>query len=157
MARDERRNEIVEALRDAPAGLDVEELSTRLGLHPNTIRWHLAILGRGGALVSRLADRATRGRPPILYSLSPGAAAENRDDYRLLATMLTGTLAGVPDGPSRAEDAGRAWGRHLLRRPLSSEPVSQERAAREVVELLAEHGFAPEAAPGRIRMRRCPY
>src|SRR5437763_12777126 len=71
--------------------------------------------------------------------------------------MLPGALAGLEDGAARAEDAGRAWGRYLVRRPSPLERGGEKQATREVVDLLEEQGFAPEAAPGEIRMRRCPY
>jgi len=52
-----------------------------------------------------------------VHSLSARAAAEPRDDYRLLATMLTGAVATVEDRVERAEETGHAWGRYLVRRP----------------------------------------
>ena len=108
---DERRVQIVEALERSSDGLDVQQLAQLLGLHQNTVRWHLGILGDAGLVVSGTSERSAPGRPRILYRRAPTASVESGDEYRLLATILTGTMAGLADGPERAEDAGRAWGR----------------------------------------------
>jgi predicted ArsR family transcriptional regulator len=154
---DERRSRIVAELRAVRQGLDVQELSRRVGLHQNTIRFHLGVLVDAGLVASRPAETSAPGRPRILYRLQADAAAARREEYRLLATVLAGTVAQRPAGSSEAEEAGRAWGRFLVRRPLPLVRVSDERATSEVVELLDQQGFAPEAAEGEIRMRRCPF
>jgi predicted ArsR family transcriptional regulator len=154
---DERRTRIVEELGRARSGLDAAELARRLGLHQNTIRFHLGVLVDAGLVRSRPAERSVPGRPRILYSLRPEGVAADRDEYRLLATILAGTVAREGDGSARAEDAGRAWGRYLMRRPVPPRHVTDEQATREVVELLDQQGFAPEAGDREIRMRRCPF
>jgi predicted ArsR family transcriptional regulator len=154
---DERRARIVEELRTARDGLDADELARRLRLHPNTIRFHLGVLGDAGLVTSRPAEREAPGRPRILYTLHPEGAAVDRDEYRLLAAILAGTVARDEAGPTRAEDAGRAWGRYLVPTPPPLARPTDEEATREVVQLLDEQGFAPEAGEGEIRMRRCPF
>jgi predicted ArsR family transcriptional regulator len=154
---DERRARIVDELGRARSGLDAAELAGRVGLHQNTIRFHLGVLVDAGLVGSRPAERSAPGRPRILYSLRPEGAAADRDEYRLLATILAGTVARQGDGSSQAEDAGRAWGRYLVRRPLPLDRVSDEQATSEVVELLDQQGFAPEAGDREILMRRCPF
>jgi len=154
---DERRAQLVEELRSAPGGLDVQELARRLGLHANTVRWHVGILGDAGLVTSRPAERSAPGRPRILYTLAPGAAGAEHDEYRLLATVLTGTVAAAEDGSARAEQAGRAWGRYLVERPLPLARTTEEQATEEVVTLLDGQGFAPERTDEGIAMRRCPF
>ena len=154
---DERRARIVDELGAAPGGLDVRALADRLGLHQNTVRWHLGVLADAGLVVSAAAERSRPGRPRILYRLSPGAVPEGRDEHRLLATILTGTIAGLEDGPARAEAAGRAWGRYLVPRPLPLARTTPEDATREVVGLLDQQGFAPVLGEDGIEMRRCPF
>ena len=153
---DERRASIVDELREAPDGLDARELGRRLGLHANTVRWHLGILADAGIVGSRPAPRASPGRPRILYSLEPEPAEDHADEHRLLATVLTGALAGGSDGTRRAEDAGREWGRYLMARdPLAR--TDDEDAVGEVVQLLDGQGFEPEAQGCEIHMHRCPF
>ena len=151
----DQRDRILDELRGAPDGLDARELARRLGLHPNTVRWHL------GVLADRVSTEAvasgSRGRPRILYRVRPGADTPSHDEYRLLATILTGTLAGAPDGPAAAEEAGRAWGGYLVERPPPDARLSAEEATERVATLLDEQGFAAEVAPGAIRMRHCPF
>jgi predicted ArsR family transcriptional regulator len=155
---DPHRVRIVEELRAAPGGHDVRELGRRLGLHENTVRWHLGLLGEAGLVESRPAANGKPGRPRMLYVLRPGAEQPaGRDEHRLLATVLTGAVAGVPDGERRAEEAGRAWGRYLVRRPSPLERTGEEQAVAEVTRLLDEEGFAAEAHGREIHMRRCPF
>ena len=156
---DEHRVRILEALEDAPGGLGVQEFAVRLQLHENTVRWHLGILEAAGFLDSHPAPDGKPGRPRMLYVLRPGAVDPvPRDDHRLLATILTGCLADLPDGARRAEESGRAWGRYLVRRPSPLERVSDERAIAEVTRLLDDGGFVAEPRGTReIHMRRCPF
>lgn len=154
---DERRVRIVDELRETPDGLDAHELARRLGLHPNTVRWHLAILADAGLVLSHPGARTARGRPRIVYTLNGNAGAGERENYRLLATILTGTLSNVEAGSTLAVEAGRAWGRYLVRRPPPHVRVSAADATRDVVDLLAAQGFRPEADRDEIRMRHCPF
>ncbi len=155
---DEHRVRILEALEAEPAGLGVQELGARLELHENTVRWHLGILAEAGFIDSRPAPDGKPGRPRMLYVLRPGAVEPApRDDHRVLATILTGCLAELPDAARRAEESGRAWGRYLVRRPSPLEQVSDERAVAEVARLLDDEGFAASAHGTEIHMRRCPF
>jgi len=155
---DDHRVAIVGELRESPDGLDVRELAQHLGLHENTVRWHLGILDDAAFIDAAPAPNGRPGRPRILYRLRPGArAVRDRDEHRLLATVLTGMAAGLPDGEERAAEAGRAWGRFLVRRPSPLERVSDDEAVAEVSRLLDEEGFAAEPHGTEIHMRRCPF
>jgi predicted ArsR family transcriptional regulator len=154
---DERRSQIAAELEASPEGLDVRQLAERLELHANTIRWHLGILADAGLVSSRTAERSAPGRPRILYSLMPGAEVAGRDEYRLLATILTATLASRDDGSGQAASAGRIWGRYLVATPPPGTRVSDEQAAERVAELLDEQGFAPRVEDGTLCMYRCPF
>ena len=154
---DPRRAQIVEELRRAPAGLDAAGLAGRLGLHANTVRFHLGVLGDAGLVESRAPARARRGRPRIVYRIARGASHDSTEEHRLLATILTGAVAEDADGPRRAEAAGRAWGRFLVRRPLPLVRTTDEAAEAEIVALLEQQGFEAEACSGEIHMHRCPF
>lgn len=147
MNGDRQRQGILAALRETRAGLDTNELAARLGLHPNTIRWHLGVLADAGLVEEVPERRHGRGRPSIVHRLTGDGIARGRDDYRLLATMLTDVVAGAPDGSARAYEAGLRWGRHL----------QQAEPGTEIADLLDREGFAAEQHGDRIEMRRCPF
>jgi predicted ArsR family transcriptional regulator len=154
---DGRRQRLVAELREAPGGLDARELARRLDLHQNTVRWHLGVLADAGLVESHPAQRSEPGRPRILYTLSRHAARPGHNEYRLLATILAGTVADQGEGSACAESAGRAWGRYLVRRPLPLVRVSDDEAIGEVVRVLDEQGFVPDADGCDVNMRRCPF
>lgn len=151
------RDRVEATLREAPDGLDAQELAERLDIHPNTVRWHLGALARGGLVSSTPFPQPGRGRPRIVYRAEPARQAGTRDEYRLLATVLSATLAAQPDGAVASESAGREWGRYLVPRRLPLVRPSDAEARTAVTALLAEQGFAPEAAGDTVRMRRCPF
>lgn len=148
---DERRTRIVRELDSAQAPLDASELARRVGLHANTVRFHLALLTEAGLVRSHAAPRRTPGRPRILYELTASGRAGSGDEYRLLATVLTQVAARTPDGVAACEEAGRAWGRELVAAAGEGDDVAA------VVELLAVQGFQPSANGRTIGMRRCPF
>ena len=152
---DVRRARIVEELKANPDGLDARELGTRLGLHPNTIRWHLAVLADARLVDSHPGERTTPGRPRVVFTVTRGEAEQ--ESYRLLATILTGAFAELPEGDSKAEEAGRAWGGYLVDRPPPHTQTPDDDTRRQIVALLDEHGFRPEAEADEIRMHRCPF
>ena len=147
MGAERQREAIVSALREATQGLDTDAIARRIGLHPNTVRWHLARLADGGVVCSAPERRHARGRPSIVHRLTPEGIARGRDEYRMLATMLTAALADDPEGARRAYSTGREWGRHLA----AAEPEA------DVAGVLDREGFAAEQAGERIEMRRCPF
>ena len=147
MNGDRQRQAILGALRAARDGLDTRQLAALLELHPNTVRWHLGLLSDAGLVRALPEHRRGRGRPSVVYRLTSEGEAHDRDEYRLLATMLTGIVAGERDGEARSYEAGVRWGRHLH----EAEPDA------DVVELLDRQGFAAEGRDGRIEMRRCPF
>ena len=160
---DPSRVRILEVVREAEAPLDARELGTRVGLHVNTVRSHLRVLAEAGLVSARREERTRPGRPRLLYE----AAAEPLDEralasYRLLAQILASSLAGSERDPSiGAEEAGRAWGAHLVRKPPPFAAISQAETIDEVVHLHEQFGFRPELRPAQsgqeIVLKRCPF
>jgi predicted ArsR family transcriptional regulator len=144
---DLQRRSILEALTAERGGLDTNELAERLDLHANTIRWHLGVLSDAGLVEEVPERRRGRGRPSIVHRLTPDGMARGRDEYRLLATMLTDVVATDEAGKSRAYEAGVRWGRHLQQ----AEPEAG------VADILDQQGFAAERHAERVEMRRCPF
>ena len=82
--------------------------------------------------------------------------------YRLLAQILASSLAGTERDPSaRAEEAGRAWGAHLVGRPAPFTSISKNETIDEVVRLHEEYGFRPELRRAKngqeLVLKRCPF
>jgi predicted ArsR family transcriptional regulator len=154
---------ILEVLQEAEAPLDARELGTRLGLHVNTVRSHLRVLAEAGLVSARREERNRPGRPRVLYE----ATAEPLDEralasYRLLAQILASSLAGSARDPSaRAEEAGRAWGAHLVRKPAPFTSISKEETIDAVVRLHEQYGFRPELRRAKggqeLVLKRCPF
>jgi predicted ArsR family transcriptional regulator len=153
---DPSRARILRTLAEARGPLDAHELAARVGLHPNTVRWHLGVLADAGFVSSSTEPRTRPGRPRVVFTATE-EEAEGREDYRLLAAILAGSLSGTETGAAVAEQAGKAWGRFLVERPRPFARLSAGDAADQVVRLLDEHGFEPERENGDVLMRRCPF
>ena len=144
------------ALVKARTPIDAAELARRVGLHPNTVRFHLGRLTAAGLVGSTLEARSRPGRPHVLYEPT-AEAREPAEDYRFLARMLATALEAGAEPQSQAERAGERWGRHLVAPRAPDEPVTAGAAREEIGRLLADQGFAPEQAGETVRMCRCPF
>jgi predicted ArsR family transcriptional regulator len=147
MDGERQRNALLEALASSRRGLDTKELAAAVGLHPNTVRWHLGVLTDEGLVEALPERRRGRGRPSVVFRRTGEGVAHDRNDYRLLATMLAGVVGDAPDGPDRAYDAGVGWGRQLQ----AAEPDD------DIGELLDRQGFDATLEGETIEMRRCPF
>jgi predicted ArsR family transcriptional regulator len=160
---DPSRVHILRVVQKAEAPLDARELGRRVGLHVNTVRSHLHLLAEAGLVSARREPRTRPGRPRLLYEATAEAPdATALASYRLLAQILASSLAGSDGDPSaRAEEAGRAWGAHLVGRPPPFTSISQEETIGHVVRLHEEHGFRPELrrtpSGHEIVLKRCPF
>lgn len=145
------RSQVLQTLRQSPEALGIRELSERVGLHANTVRFHLEHL-----VEQRLVERSTipsggRGRPRSAYvaAAQPGAREDQRS-YRLLAQILAGFVADTVDDPAQeARKVGASWGNHLTAEPASraggGDPATgSDEAVDNLMRLLDEVGFAPE-------------
>ena len=142
-----QRQLILDALRAASDGLDTNQLAERLDLHPNTIRWHLGRLTDSGLVRATPGRTHGRGRPSVVYRLTGDGIARGRDEYRLLATMLTDVVSADRTGATRAYEKGLRWGRHLRQ----ADPHAS------LAQILDQQGFAAEQQGDQLEMRRCPF
>ncbi len=143
--------------------VSVRELSTRLSLHPNTLRPHLRRLEEAG-----LVRRETRkgpagvGRPQTLYVAVDREGDQGRE-YRLLAEILAGLVRGVRTR-DRATVLAREWGQYLAiqggPKPGTRLPAGRNLAVLQ--EAMAHAGFEPRfrrAGRGAVEvsLRDCPF
>jgi predicted ArsR family transcriptional regulator len=157
------RADVLDMLRAAKGPLGVREVAQRMGLHPNTARFHLEALAEAGLAVRETEDRETPGRPRIGYrAVADGPGGRRR--YRLLAEMLTSLIAGTMPEPARAaEAAGREWGAYLTEQPPPYQRLSAAEAVAKLMTTMEELGFAPRTESGadsgqyRLCLRQCPF
>ncbi|MCB0880658.1 MAG: helix-turn-helix domain-containing protein [Thermoleophilia bacterium] len=144
------RRSVEHHLRARTDGAGVEEIADALGLHPNTVRFHLARLVEDGRATWKEGPPRGRGRPRRRYAARPDMDRDGRRDYLTLARMALDGIAHVPDAAAVAHGAGRRWGASVAAR--ASRGAGLESA-------LDGLGFAPRRAAGggAIDLHQCPF
>ena len=141
--------------------MSITAIADELGVHPNTVRFHLDTLVSDGRVERVELDLKRPGRPPLMFRAIRQMDPDGPRHYRLLAEILVMSLAAGRDPRAKALAAGRAWGRRLE----SSTPHGKEMGAKESIDhligLLDEFGFAPERRKSggeqQIGLRHCPF
>jgi predicted ArsR family transcriptional regulator len=156
------RARVLEMLRAAASPLGVQQIAERMGVHPNTARFHLDALTDAGLAVREPLPRATPGRPGMAYRAVDGGGPAGQRRYRLLAEMLTSLITGMmPDPGEAAVRAGQEWGRYLTEQPAPYQRPDAAQAVERLSAMLAELGFDPqtvaEQGSYRIRLHQCPF
>ena len=160
----ERRQQVLDAIQRAPEPMGASEIANRIGVHTNTVRFHLGALV-GDGIVERVPDTPSGpGRPRAAYRARAGLARGSARRYRALAEILLGHLSATSDDPAAAATAaGLAWGAHLVPRPGPFHKITRDDAVHRLTAMLADLDFAPEPVagdhgpPDRIRLRHCPF
>lgn len=160
---DPTRRRLLRILDDVPEPVDIATLAGQVGLHPNTVRDHLALLQEAGLVERTSEERSRPGRPRALYRSAPRETrAPGSEGYRFLAEVLASSIRGSSDDPAGiAEEAGRAWGRYLVDRPVPFAPIDADRVVDQVLTALAGLGFSSEDhRQGEVtvlRVHDCPF
>lgn len=160
-----RRRAVLRVLRASAAPMSIIAVADVLGVHPNTVRFHLENLVGDGLVEQVEPGRKGPGRPPLMFSAVKQMDRGGTRHYRLLAEILAGAFAGEPEPRAKALAAGRAWGQGLvaLESELESRTnvVSEDEAIDLLIDTLDELGFAPERRSSdgeeRIGIRHCPF
>ena len=157
-----RRAQVLAVLQHADEPFTVNDIADQVGLHPNTARFHLDGLVEQGLAQRDAEQRDVPGRPRALYTATADSPHTGRRSYRLLAEILTSYLATHTKDPGQgALNAGEAWGRFLTDRPLPFRRVDASAATKQLVDTLADIGFAPEAVTAgrerQILLHHCPF
>jgi predicted ArsR family transcriptional regulator len=156
------RSRVWALLQQAADPLSVTEVAEEVALHPNTARFHLDGLVEAGLAERTIEDRLVPGRPRTLYNSRPDAVPTGRRSYRLLSEILTGLVTTQIAQPAKAAaKAGSAWGRYLAEKPAPFQRIDATDATRQLVSVLDDVGFAPEAVTAggkrRILLHHCPF
>jgi predicted ArsR family transcriptional regulator len=156
-----RRDLVLRLLRTSTEPRSIASLADEMAVHPNTVRFHLDALVRGGRVEQLVGETAGPGRPPTLFRVSRRMDPAGPTNYRLLASILVGYLTDSAKNPdAAAAELGREWGPSLIdREPRRA--VSKTESVTELTEILASLGFRPESPTGRrskeLRLRHCPF
>ena len=153
------REGVLAVLRGAASALTIPQIADELGVHPNTVRFHLDTLVTEGRVERVEPDRGRPGRPPLMFRAVRGMDPGGTRRYRVLAEILTSALAGDRNASAKALEAGRAWARRVTG-PTRKAPGAQQSITR-LVELLDDLGFAPQRREAhgqeQIGLRHCPF
>lgn len=158
-----RRREVLRLLRTSSDPMSIAAIAEVLGVHPNTVRFHLDTLVGDGQVEHVELGRKGPGRPPLMFKAVRQMDRGGTRHYRLLAEVLAAALADEPDASDKAVAAGRAWGQRLdsgIEAP-PTDVTSADDAIGHLVDVLDDLGFAPErrAVDGQqqVGLRHCPF
>ncbi len=96
---DERDREILEHLHQSSGG-DIQALCELLGVTRTAVRQRILRLESAGLISSELQSQ-TRGRPRLIYRVTAEGMHELGENYRDLAVVLWGAIAGFEDAEIR--------------------------------------------------------
>jgi predicted ArsR family transcriptional regulator len=145
------RRRILETLcADGPS--DIDHLTTTIGLHPTTVRFHLQQLSNAGLVTSATEVRASRGRPRGVYTaVTIANRAARADAYQALAEALVSSTAASADGTRTAINAGRMWGRR------EADDLGDGDGREQLVTLMTRLGFVPKVtSDSTVALTSCP-
>ncbi|WP_261898408.1 helix-turn-helix transcriptional regulator [Mycobacterium marinum] len=152
---------VLRVLKAAPGPMSITAIADELGVHPNTVRFHLDTLVSDGRVEQVEPDRKRPGRPPLMFRAIPQMDPGGPRHYRLLAEILTMSLAAGRDPRAKALAAGRAWGRQLESPAPHGKKMGAKESIDHLVGVLDELGFAPERRESggeqQIGLRHCPF
>lgn len=158
-----RRRAVMRLLRASPDPMSIAGIADVLGVHPNTVRFHLDSLVADGQVENVELDRKGPGRPPLMFRAVRQMDRGGPRHYRLLAEILATALATERDPGPKALAAGRSWGQKMDAElhPLPKDADGAEEAIARLIDVLDELGFAPERRVSdgeqQVGLRHCPF
>lgn len=157
-----RREAILTLLSNSSEPRSIASLAKELGVHPNTVRFHLETLLRAGRVEQVRGASSGTGRPPNLFRASRTMDPDGPTSYRLLATALTAYLAQSSDDPATtARELGRSVGASFVKDRRPGRTRERAQSITQLVRILDDLGFKPETprkrAAREIRLRHCPF
>ncbi|OBA79475.1 transcriptional regulator [Mycobacterium sp. 1164966.3] len=157
-----RRRAVLRTLRAATVPMTIIEIAEVLGVHPNTVRFHLDSLVGDGQVEQVEPGRKGPGRPPLMFQAVRQMDRGGTRHYKLLAEILSMGLGADEDPSAKALAAGRAWGQKVETGEDAVEPVaSADESIDRLVDVLDELGFAPELRTSegeqQVGLRHCPF
>ncbi len=151
------RRRVLAQLQEQPEPMAIETLGSDLGLHPNTVRFHLEGLFQDDLVRKLTEKRGRKGRPRVLFTAVPSVPPVSEVPYReLVEALLANVRAGESDDPGLAERIGNAWGRSI------GGAATPETALDELVAVVNRLGLSSRLTDsddgGRLlEIVRCPF
>jgi predicted ArsR family transcriptional regulator len=146
-----KRAAVLRAL-SAGGAMSADQVASAVGLHTNTVRFHLRRLVEDGVVCEQRGVGGGRGRPGVRYRARPGA--EGGRSYALLSQMLVDLAADVD--AEQLDEVGRAWGGRLL-----AETAPADDVVATVQAVMSSVGFAPRIETDRrgltVHLTHCPF
>jgi predicted ArsR family transcriptional regulator len=145
--------------------MSIIEVAEMLGVHPNTVRFHLDSLLGDGQVEQVETDRKGPGRPALMFRAVRQMDRGGTRHYQLLAEILATGFAADADPTAKAVAAGRAWGQRVESdmdsRPEPTVVSSTQDSIERLVDRLDDLGFAPELRASddgqQVGLRHCPF
>ncbi|MFD0555710.1 helix-turn-helix transcriptional regulator [Stackebrandtia endophytica] len=148
------RSRVLTILRDESRALAINEIADRLGVHPNTVRFHVENLISAGRVEQAPVMPSGPGRPAWRVRAVPGMDPQGPRHYRALAEALSLALIDSPDPGGSAQRVGRTWSDRLL----DSAPSTSVDPVSRLTSVLDALGFAPQRlTDSTIGLRHCPF
>ncbi len=150
-------------LRASADPMSIIAIADLLGVHANTVRFHLDSLLAAGQVEQVEQTRKGPGRPPLMFRAVRQMDRGGTRHYRLLAEILTAAFAAERNPRTKALAAGREWGRTLngAMQPPPGEAQSVDEVIDRLADALDDLGFAPERrvmhGEQQIALRHCPF
>ncbi|HEX6487653.1 MAG TPA: ArsR family transcriptional regulator [Candidatus Dormibacteraeota bacterium] len=150
--------EILELLRRRP--LSAEAISSELGITPNAVRQHLTNLEREG-FVQSAPQKAKRGRPALLFSLTERADSVFPKRYGQLASMVLTEVRDIGGEEMLDEIFKRLAQRHAAEIEPQLNGRGFDDRLKKVVSWIGRAGTLAEAEPCeegvRVTIHNCPF
>lgn len=154
-------------LKASPAPRSIVEIATELGIHPNTVRFHLDSLVETGDVEHAATTAGGRGRPAQRFRAVRRMDPAGPRNYRVLAQLLAATLARTPGGAELATEAGRELGQRLAAETAAdgagdtdgtADDTADDTGMSRMLCLMDRLGFEAERrADGYIGLHSCPF
>lgn len=156
----DRRRAIADLLMQANEPKPIADIAALVGVHGNTVRFHLDALIADGLAerVEGVADGP--GRPPVRYRGIRRMDPAGPRNYQLLAKVLAGLLSEFSGAGEAAFRAGQSWGAEAIGSVPANDAGSTQPEVDRLVGLLDDMGFQPhtgEGATSTIELRHCPF
>lgn len=146
---------MLSALRTQARPLDVREVARAVGLHVNTVRFHLEGLVDDGDAERASVRSGGRGRPRTVYSAGLDPVASERA-HRMLAGILTEVVAGEVNPRLAGELEGRRLAAQFDR-GVGDDPGATLDAVAADLDGLGFVTEAPVDRPRELLIHRCPF